>query len=100
MRNAFALIIMLQLLLIQNSYADAARGGKLEKESCSACHASRFNGDSNAIYLRKNRRVDSYSRLISQVKFCEANLGLTWFDDQIMDVVEHLNQSHYHFDNK
>ena len=35
--------------------------------------------------------------MTSQVKFYTNNLGFIWFDEQIMDVVEYLNQSHYKF---
>jgi cytochrome c1 len=88
---------ILTILSSQSALADAARGAQLERDNCSACHAARFQGDASLIYLRRNRRVSSYDGLISQVKFCENNLGLTWFDDQITDVVEHLNQDYYHF---
>jgi len=83
--------------LSQSVLADVSRGAKLERDNCSGCHAARFDGDMNAIYLRQNRRVNNYNRLVSQVKFCKNNLGLTWFEDQVMDVVKHLNQNYYHF---
>lgn len=94
---AIATVVLLQILNIHYSFADTIRGAKLESNHCKVCHAARFNGDSSAIYLRDKRRVNNYNQLISQVRFCENNLGLTWFNDQVMDVVEHLNQSHYHF---
>ena len=97
MRLTITLMALLQFLYIPSSYADASRGAGLEEKNCSACHAGMFSGNSDTIYLRENRRVKSYSQLISQVKFCTNNLGFIWFDEQIMDVVEYLNQSHYKF---
>lgn len=98
---AIAIIVLLQFLNISYSIADTTpditRGARLESDNCSACHAARFNGDSSAIYLREHRRVNNHNQLISQVEFCKNNLGLVWFDDQVMDVVEHLNKRYYHF---
>ncbi|MDH3354377.1 MAG: cytochrome c [Chromatiales bacterium] len=97
MKIVTLMLALLFGLLSQNSLADVARGAQLEKENCSHCHAARFNGDQTAIYLRNKRRVNSYKQLTSQVRFCENNLELTWFDNQILDVSEHLNQRYYHF---
>ncbi len=94
----FAVIALFQFLTIPHSFADTSRGAKLESDNCSACHAARFNGDSSAIYLREHRRVNNRNQLISQVKFCKNSLGLVWFDEQVMDVVEHLNKRYYQFD--
>ena len=35
--------------------------------------------------------------LKKQVKRCELNLGLTWFDEDIQDVVSYLNTTYYKF---
>lgn len=94
-----AALLASQLLYLPYSYADAAAGARLESENCTGCHAARFEGDEGAIYVRKNRIVNSYDQLIARVRFCEAMLGLVWFDDQIMDVVKHLNRRYYHFNN-
>jgi hypothetical protein len=60
-------------------------------EKCSGCH------DSN-IYTRENRRVDSLSRLNSQVRMCDAQLGTGLFDEDITAIVNYLNDSYYRFD--
>ena len=97
MRVILLLLTALSILSNQSAVADAARGAELEQNNCTSCHAARFEGNKSAIYLRDNKRVHNYNQLVSQVRFCENNLGLTWFDNQILDVVEHLNQSYYHF---
>ena len=61
------------------------------QEKCSNCHDS-------SIYTRKDRRVDSLSRLNSQVRMCDAQLGTSLFDEDITAIVNYLNDSYYHFD--
>ncbi len=70
--------------------ADIENGEDLHFENCTGCHDS-------TIYTRKNRNVSSIDRLGVQVHFCKNSLGLTWFDDEVDDVIEFLNQKHYHF---
>lgn len=96
-RLVFTIATLIQLFYLTTSHADTTNGEALEQKHCSGCHANMFNGDSSTIYLRGNRRVTDHGKLISQVNFCKNNLGLTWFDDQVMDVVEHLDQRYYHF---
>ena len=54
------------------------------------CHDS-------GVYTREDRRVTDRDALVKQVKRCEQNLGLSWFDTDINDVVQYLNQSYYKF---
>ena len=61
------------------------------QEKCSNCHDS-------SIYTRKDRRVDSLSRLNSQVRMCDAQLGTSLFDEDITAIVNYLNDNYYHFD--
>ena len=65
-------------------------GAKLHMQSCTGCH-------DNSIYTRQPRRVNSLPELGKQVRFCKNNLGLTWFDDEVNDVILYLNQDHYRF---
>jgi hypothetical protein len=73
------------------SHADAARGQELHDKHCMKCHDT-------SVYTRENRRVTSQDSLVTQVKRCELNLGLRWFDNDVNDVVEYLNQSFYKFE--
>jgi hypothetical protein len=49
------------------------------------------------LYTRPNRRVTSLPGLHKQIRFCEQNLGLTWFDDDIENTATYLNQEFYKF---
>ncbi|MDH3759439.1 MAG: hypothetical protein OEU50_00570 [Gammaproteobacteria bacterium] len=70
--------------------ADVDNGSELHSESCTQCH------DSDA-YTRKDRKVQDLAGLGTQVRFCKDNLGVTWFDDEVDDVIGFLNQKYYHF---
>jgi cytochrome c553 len=70
--------------------ADAERGKQLVKDNCTSCH-------DDSVYSRKDRRVTSLDGLKKQVKRCELNLGLRWFDEDIQNVVGYLNKTYYKF---
>jgi hypothetical protein len=84
--------LLLTALLTSGNYvlADAERGQQLHDKHCMKCHDT-------AVYTRENRRVTSQDALAKQVKRCELNLGLRWFDNDVNDVVQFLNQSFYKF---
>ena len=63
----------------------------LMQEHCISCHGSE-------VYTREDRRVGSLAALHTQVRMCEQNLGLTWFDDQIDAVTNLLNTQFYRFE--
>lgn len=73
-----------------SSAADLDNGDDLHLENCTGCH------DSKA-YTREDRKVTSLARLGTQVRFCKDNLGLTWFDDEVDDVIGYLNATYYHY---
>ncbi len=70
--------------------ADIDNGDDLHFTNCTGCH-------DESVYTRENRRVSSLPRLGTQVRFCKDSLGLTWFDDEVEDVIEYLNKTYYHF---
>ena len=70
--------------------ADINNGNDLHSANCTSCHDS-------AIYTRENRRVRSLANLGTQVRFCKDNLGISWFDDEVDDVISYLNKNYYHF---
>ena len=82
------LLLGCQLTLAQA--ADIENGDDLHFENCTGCHDS-------SVYTRDNRNVRSLARLGTQVRFCKDSLGLTWFDDEVDDVIEYLNTNYYHF---
>lgn len=69
---------------------DTAHGKQLVDENCYSCH-----GDE--AYTRKDRRVVSRPGLTKQVQRCELALGLSWFDEDINNSAEYLNQKFYRF---
>ena len=74
----------------QERAPDLANGEKLVTENCSRCH-------DGSVYTRPNRRVKTLPGLGKQVRFCKDNLGITWFDDEVNDVIYFLNDRYYHF---
>lgn len=84
-----SLLIALSTAVVANA-ADLDNGDELHLDNCTSCHDS-------SIYTRPNRRVQSFERLGLQVRFCKDNLGLTWFDDEVEDVVHYLNKNYYHY---
>jgi mono/diheme cytochrome c family protein len=87
---ATSLLILTSSNLIAN---DLELGKQLNDQHCVKCHGSE-------VYTRPDRRVKSLEGLHKQVRFCEQNLGLTWFDDQINSTASYLNQEYYKFDLK
>lgn len=84
-------LIILSLLIPGISWsADFDNGQELHEENCLKCH------DSSA-YTRSPRRVNDLQQLGVQVRACKDNLGITWFDDEVDDVILYLNQKYYHF---
>ena len=61
------------------------------QEKCSGCHDT-------SVYTRKKRRVNSLSKLDSQVRMCDAQLGIKLFDEDVNALVNYLNENYYHFD--
>lgn len=78
--------------------ADLKEGQALHEANCIACHASLTDGKPDTLYTRKDRLVNSLADLQKQVRRCELNLELQWFDDQIDDVVAYLNKNFYKFE--
>ncbi|MFA9419900.1 MAG: cytochrome c [Gammaproteobacteria bacterium] len=87
-----SLILFVSTIVITASAhtADIDNGSELHAEKCTVCHDS-------SLYIRENRKVQTLPRLGTQVRFCKDNLGITWFDDEVDDVVGYLNKNYYHF---
>lgn len=76
----------------------AASGEALHEQHCLACHERLTDGEPASLYTRDNRLVTSLDGLQAQVRRCEQNLELRWFDEDIDSVVQYLNQTYYHFE--
>jgi cytochrome c2 len=95
--STLALLLLGSLAAPHVSAADASRGAQLHNEQCVACHAARFGNQGSDIYTRNDRRVESLPGLSQQVNRCKNNLQIVWFDEEVNDVVEYLNATHYRF---
>jgi len=97
-RITLALLTIAGGMLTANlAHADVDRGKKLHNEYCISCHATRFGNNGADIYTRSNRRIHSLDALRKQVNRCKNNLSITWFDDDVNDVVDYLNATYYKF---
>jgi len=76
---------------------DALLGAALASKDCVACHARRFDGNADRIYLRDDRKVRTPAQLAAQVSYCNTELGTGYFPDEEEHVAAFLNQKYYHF---
>jgi len=87
----FLFLLVSAVIFIASANAtDIDNGSELHAGNCTACHDS-------ALYHCENKRVQTLARLGTQVRFCKDHLGITWFDDEVEDVVGYLNKNYYHF---
>lgn len=87
-----AAILTAGLSLPLYAMAEVPDGPTLYQDHCTKCHGSE-------IYTRADRKIRTLDALHSQVRLCEQNLGLKWFDDEIDNVATLLNQEYYKFSN-
>ena len=87
------------LLAALPAWADDVDAGKrlVAEKQCEACHHNKTLGDAKAIYLRKDRKVSSLSKLKAQVALCNSELNLQMFPDEEEQVVSYLDATYYHF---
>ncbi len=78
--------------------ADVKAGKALIEKNCVSCHASSYGGDGSAIYTREYNKVKTSRGLVAQVRACNTNLGLSWFEDDELNAAAYLNQTYYKFD--
>lgn len=80
------------------AHGNANIGKALVEKHCISCHASSFGGDGSGIYTRDDRKVSDGSALVQQIRNCNTNLGLQWFEDEEIHVARYLNNTYYKFD--
>ena len=77
--------------------ADLALGDRLIAEHrCAACHQRKVGGDGNAIYRPKGR-IGNAVQLRTMVEYCNTDLGLSLFPDEVNAIAAALNRDHYRF---
>ncbi|MGE0313267.1 MAG: hypothetical protein AB7P21_16780 [Lautropia sp.] len=69
----------------------------IEQHECEACHARNVGGDGSAIYRPKGR-INSPSFLRGMVEYCNTQLGLQLFPEEVTSIGAVLNREHYRFD--
>lgn len=94
-----ATLLCTSLLISGPVLAETTHGEKLHAENCISCHTTRlgFGNNGTDIYTRPQRRVQSLPGLKKQVNRCKNMLGITWFDEDVAAVVQHLNKNFYKF---
>jgi mono/diheme cytochrome c family protein len=76
---------------------DPRLGQAMSDKDCVACHARKFGGDANRIYLRPDRKVHTPAQLLAQVALCNSELGTSYFPDEEEHLAAYLNLHHYKF---
>jgi cytochrome c553 len=78
--------------------ADLTAGKALVEQYCISCHASSYGGDGSEIYTRAFHKVESSAALIAQVRACNTNLDLKWFEEDELNAAAYLNKQYYKFE--
>lgn len=82
------------LLLSSALYGDEANGKTLYHEAkCTQCH-------SNDLFMHEDRKIKNLKKLKKQVAWCAHQYDASWFDDEVLDVVDYLNKHFYKFPTK
>jgi cytochrome c peroxidase len=77
--------------------ADLKQGEKLIADNqCSACHQRNVGGNGNAIY-RPAGRINTPGSLRGMVEYCNAQLNLGLFPEEVNSIAAVLNRDHYLF---
>ncbi len=77
--------------------ADHALGQEMiTTHQCTACHIRRVGGDGSAIYNPKGK-VNTPAFLRGMVEYCNTQLNLGMFPEEVTAVAAVLNKRHYHF---
>lgn len=78
--------------------ADLAAGKALVSKNCVSCHVSSYGGDGSEIYTRPFHKVESSKALLAQVRACNTNLDLKWFEEDEFNASAYLNKAYYKFE--
>ncbi len=76
---------------------NATAGKVLSDKDCIACHARLFEGNANRMYTRADRKVRTPEQLLTQVQFCNTQLGTSYFPDEEEHLAAYLNLHYYKF---
>jgi hypothetical protein len=98
--TCLALLTLSTTLAYADPFAqgDAKVGKQMVDKNCIACHAASFGSDGSGIYTREDRKIKNAKGLIQQIRNCNTNLGLKWFEDEELHVASYLNKTYYKFE--
>ena len=77
---------------------NAAAGKPMFDKDCIECHARKFDGKPDTMYLRPERRVHSPAQLLTQVQVCNTQLKTGYFPEEEEHVAAYLNLHYYKFE--
>ena len=69
---------------------DTPDAQSLYQQHCVKCHGSE-------VFTRPDHKITSLKALAERVRWCESQLELRWFDEDIDAVTAYLNDRFYHF---
>jgi CxxC motif-containing protein (DUF1111 family) len=95
-RSTWGLVatLLTTLAISTGAFADGnSANGKVlyDKSQCQKCHGTE-------VFTREDHKVKDLAGLGKQVRMCDSQLSVNWFDDEIADVVSYLNESFYKFE--
>jgi mono/diheme cytochrome c family protein len=76
---------------------DAAAGRAMADSDCVACHAQRFAGKPEEMYLRPDHKVRTPEQLLAQIQRCNVQLGKGYFPEEEEHLAAYLNLQYYKF---
>jgi len=76
---------------------DPKAGRELHDKDCIGCHAEKFGGDADAIYVRKDRKSTTPEKLRAQIAACNSELAKGYFPEEEEHIAAYLNLQYYKF---
>ncbi len=73
------------------AHGDPKIGKMLDEKDCESCHARRFEGHPEQMYLRPEHHVHTPRELAAQVAYCNSQLGTGLFPEEEEHVEAYLN---------
>lgn len=70
--------------------ASPARGEQLYQNHCTGCHDS-------VVHVRERRKAATLAEVQAQILRWRQVLALPWRDDDVRDVLQHLNERYYRY---
>ena len=88
MKLSYASLTVAALLFTTSAYGGAEEGKEMFDEAkCIECH--------NTSDFKSSKKVHSFEQLEARVQACQLNTDAGWFDEDVTDVADYLNQDFY-----